>query len=144
MRIECTHGYFKFFETRPGEVSDFMSRFGLEIERSGDHFTFTDLLDAPDFSIPGGTFLGTPTTETFEGEPWEVMQANSLVYDFSKGLVVPITSVLTTIRLQSSGKFYMASGMIIPGSVMEDGSRVTDYAAFYENLRFRYSEVTGE
>lgn len=144
MRIECIHGYFIFTESKAGRLSDFMSRFGLQIERSGDHFTFSDLVDAPDFSLAGGTFLGAPTTENYEGPAWEVMRANGLVYDFSAGLVVPIESILRTVRVQAAGNLYLSSGMILPGSIMEDGLRVTDYAAFYENLQFRYSEVVGE
>ncbi len=144
MKLQCIHGYFKFDEVKAGEISDFMNLFGLEIEKVGDHFTFADLVDAPDYSLPGGTFLGCPTLVAFEGQPWEVMRANSIVYDFSKGLVVPIVTIIQTIKVQSAGNFFLAGGMIIPGSVTEDGSRVTDYAAFYDNPRFKYSEVTSE
>lgn len=144
MRVECIHGYFKFFETRPGQISEFVSRYGLDISRSDDHFTFESLVEAPDFSLPGGEFLGAATTAAFEGKPWEVMRANSLVYDFTKDLVVPIASIIRPAKLSLSGKFYVSDGMILPGSVTEDGSRVKDYAAFYENLTFRYSEVGHE
>lgn len=123
-----------------------MSLFGLEIERNGDHFTFSDLVDAPDYSIAGGAFFGIPTTKTFEGPPWEVMRQNRLVYDFSRGLVVPIDSVLQPVTLASAGHYFLSTGMILPGSVTDDGSRVTDYAAFYNSDRasFKYSEVDYE
>lgn len=149
MKLNCIHGYFKLEEQRAGEFSDFVSLYGVEIERSGDHFTFADLVDAPDFSLPGGTFLGCPTTELFEGEPWEVMRANGIVYDFSIGEVVPIDSVSKVVNIKSAGNFYAASdmtGMIIPGSVMDDGSRVKDYAAYFifDRMGFKYSEVASE
>lgn len=144
MKIECVHGYFKFEEKKAGEISDFMNRYGLEIARAGDHFTFADLVDAPDFSLPGGEFLGAATTEAFEGNPWDVMRANDLVYDFSSGRVVPIATILRSLNVSAAGKYYVASGMIVPGSVTEDGSRVRDYAAFFENLQFRYSEIVSE
>lgn len=144
MRIECNHGYFKFWEDKVGQVSDFISRYGLAIEFFNGDFIFSDLVDAPDFSIKGGTFLGCPTTETFEGHPWEVMRANRIVYDFSTGRVVPIDTILQTVKLKAYGNFFRASGMIIPGSVMEDGSRVTDYAAHFQNPDFKYSAVDYE
>lgn len=146
MRIECIHGYFRFFETSVGQISRFMSMFGLEIERNDDHFTFSALVDAPTYSIAGGTFLGIPTIKTFEGRPWDVMRANRLIYDFNKGIVRPIDSVLQTLTLEQSGNYYLTSGMILPGSIIEDGSRVTDYAAFYSSDRasFKYSELTYE
>jgi len=144
VKITCAYGYFKFSETKIGEISDFISRYGLEIELFNGEFIFSDLKDAPDFSIAGGTFLGCPTTETFEGAPWEVMRANRIVYDFSKGEVVPIESILQTVKLKAFGKFFLASGMILPGSIMEDGSRVTDYAAHFVNPDFKYSAVDYE
>lgn len=146
MRIECIHGYFKFTETAAGQISHFMSLFGLEIARSGDHFTFADLVDAPDYSLKGGTFLGAPTTETFEGEPWAVMRANGLVYDFSRGQVVPIDLITQAVQIVATGYYFVTSGMLLPGSITDDGSRVTDYAALFipDRVNFKYSEVDYE
>jgi hypothetical protein len=141
MKIECLHGYYKFSETQSGELSHFASLFGLELERSGDHFTFSDLVDAPTHSLTGGTFLGAPTLFAMEGPPWEVMRKNKLVYDFQKGLVVPILAILTVCDFVQAGFNFVSNGMILGGSVTEDGSRVTDYAAFYSQSKFRYSEV---
>lgn len=144
MKINCIHGYFKFEETKAGQLQAFMDLFGLEIERSGDHFTFADLVDAPEYSIAGGTFLGCPTLKTFAGSPWEVMRENGLVYDFAKGLVIPKLLVLQSASIKPAGKYLVSSGMIQPGSITEDGSRVTDYAAHYipELSQFRFSEVS--
>lgn len=146
MKIACIHGYFKFLEERPGEISQFSNLFGLELARSGDHFTFADLVDAPRYSIAGQTYLGAPATETFEGEPWEVMRENGLVYDFSQGLVVPIAAIVRSAPISQAGFYRVSNGMIVPGSVTEDGGRVTDYAAFYipEIPGFKYSEVEYE
>lgn len=146
MKVECIHGYFKFSETNAGQISHFMSLFGFEIERSGDHFTFTDLVDAPKYSIAGGTFLDAPTIKTFEGEPWEVMRANALVYDFTTGLVVPISSIARNIEIDLSGNIYVTTGMILPGSLTDDGVRVMDYSAFFlfDRMNFKYTEVGGE
>jgi hypothetical protein len=143
VKIQCIHGYFKFSETEPGQISRFSSLFGLEIERAGDHFTFSDLVEAPDYSILGDTFLDMICTKTFEGPPWEVMRENKLVYDFAKGLVVPLLSVVQVVTVTQAGHRLIAPGMILPGSVTDDGSRVTDYAAFYDWKRpgFIYSEI---
>ncbi len=145
MKLECIHGYFIFSETKAGQMSDFMARFGFEIERSsrGDHFTFADLVDAPDYSLPGGLFLGAPTTEAFEGSPWEVMRENGLVYDFSRGLVVPVLTINQQTPLKAAGNFFVTTGMILPGSVTDGGERVTDYSALFleSRLGFKYSEV---
>lgn len=144
MKIECVHGYFKFSEEKAGQVSDFIARFGFEIEKKNGVFVFSDLVDAPDFSIAGSTFLGCPTTQNFEGEPWEVMRANRIIYDFSKGVVVPIDTILQSVKVKAYGNFFLASGMILPGSVTEDGLRVTDYAAHFVNPDFKYSSVDYE
>ncbi len=144
MRVECIHGYFKFQEISSGELSRFSSLFGLDLARSGDHFTFADLVEAPNYSLVGGTFLETPTTATFEGNPWDVMRENGLIYNFSSGLVVPILSIVQPVKVSDAGNFFVSTGMLMPGSVTEDGSRVTDYSAAFQfdRLNFKYSEIS--
>lgn len=143
MKIKCLHGYFIFEETKVGQISDFMSRFGLSIVSVGDYYTFEDLEGAPTHSIAGKTLFTLPATETFEGKPWEVFEANSIVYNFSTGLVLPIASVVQTVKIEQAGNKFISPGLILPDSVTEDGSRVRDYSAWYsrDTLRFVYSEI---
>lgn len=143
MKISCLHGYFIFEETEAGQISKFVSRYGLDIALNGDHYTFTDLVDAPKYSIAGSTYLNAVAKTTYEGEPWEVMRQNELVYNFSTGLVVPIATIAQSFNLSTAGNYFVSNGLIVPGSVKDDGSRVRDYSALY-NLRgvpFKYSEV---
>lgn len=144
LRIDCVHGYFKLTEEKAGQAGRFLSYFqGLELEWVDDYFTFSQLKDAPDYSLQGGTFLGAATPETFEGPPWEVMRANRLVYDFDRGLVVSLDSVSSFVTITQSGAIYLVRGLILPGSITEDGSRVTDYSARYsfESGKFQYSRI---
>lgn len=143
MRIECIHGYFKFFETAAGQISRFTSLYGLELERSGDHFTFSDLVDAPTYSLLGGTFLGMPTIATFSGDPWEVMEENRLVYDFSVGIVRPLDSIVQLALIKQTGHSFVTSGMLLPGSLTDAGKRVKDYSAHWiqDRENFKYSEI---
>lgn len=142
LRINCLHGYFIFEEQRSGEVSDFISLYGLDIVRKGNQFIFGDLEDAQDFSIKGKAYLDSIATKTFEGEPWEVFEENNLIYNFDKGLVVPISTVTNVATLSNAGNFFVADGLIMPGSITDDG-RVTDYAAWFttDTMKFKYSAV---
>lgn len=145
MQIRCIHGYFIFREQRAGEISDFMSLFeGLELVAKDDYFTFAALVDAPSHSIEGGEVLGVTAIKTFEGKPWEVMRENELVYNFNSGLVVPIDTITRRVELVKAPNYFLSPGLILPGSVTDDGSRVTDYAAWYlfDTNKFKYSEVT--
>jgi hypothetical protein len=77
------------------------------------------------------------------------MRANGLVYDFNLGEVVPILSVMQRVDIVTGKNYFLSSGLILPGSVTDDGSRVTDYAAWLsldemKTRTFRYSEVTLE
>lgn len=143
MRIKCLHGYFIFQETKVGQVSDFMSRFGLSLTPKGLYYTFEDLIDAPTHSLAGKTLFTSPATVTIEGEPWEIFEANNIVYNFSTGLVVPIASITQLISITQSANKFISQGLILPGSITEDGSRVRDYSAWYsrDTLKFSYSEV---
>lgn len=146
MRINCVHGYFIFDAQKSGDLSRFVSLYGFEIERSGNLFTFADLVDAPEYSIQGGLYLGAPATKTFQGHPWDVMKENNLVYNFVLGKVVPMVSIVQPISVKTGMNWFLSPGMILPGSVTEDGKRVRDYAAHYnpDASQFRYSEIDYE
>ncbi len=146
MKIRCLHGYFLFDELYPGELSKFMELTQFQIEASENHFTFSSLADAPRYSIVGGEYLGALATKTFEGEPWEVMRENGLVYDFLQDEVVPILTITNAMTLKQTNNYFIANGMILPGSITDDGSRVKDYAAFYSftKSKYVYSEVISE
>lgn len=144
MRVKCLHGFFIFEETRVGQVSDFMSLTGLSIVPWRDQFTFEPLAEAPAYSLLGKEIFGVPATATFEGEPWEVFEANGLVYDFVEGLVVPIQSVTQVTAIKLAGNRFISPGLILPGSLTDEG-RVKDYAAWFSRdrspLSWLYSEV---
>lgn len=146
MRIKCLHGYFIFTETKVGQVSNFMARYDLDLVPKDDYFTFSALEDAPSYSLIGLPYLGVPAIANYEGRPWEVMRANGFVYSFALGLVVPIESVSQLVGVRAAGNRFVSPGLILPGSVTDDGSRVTDYAAWFsrDTLRFNYSEVEFE
>lgn len=148
MKIRCLHGYFIFEETRVSQVSDFMRYTSLEIVPKGLSFTFEDLENAPRYSIVGKTLsLGKtpiPAIASHEGEPWEVFEANQIVYDFVLGTIRPIQSVTAFTEILNAGNRYVSNGLILPGSLTVEGKRVKDYAAWYsrDTKRFLYSEVT--
>ena len=142
MRIKCLHGYFIFQELKVGQISDFMARFGFDLVPVGSYYTFADLEDAPRYSLKGQQLLGNLATSNYEGEPWEIFEQNGLVYDFDKGLIVPITAIAVTTKVEQAGNRFLSPGLILPGSTTE-GGRVKDYSAWYsrDTLRFLYSEV---
>lgn len=143
MLINCQHGYFKFREAKQGEISEFVRQVGLDLVFVDDYFTFPLLEDAPKYSIVGKPYLGVPAIKTFEGEPWEVMRENDLIYDFNKEVVLPILSVTDLISLDQGRNYYITDGLILPGSIMADGSRVTEYSAwlYFDTWRFKYTEI---
>lgn len=146
MRVNCISGYFIFDETKAGQISAFASRYGFEIVRNKNHFTFSSLADAPRFAVAGGTWLDAPITVTCEGEPWDIMRLNGLVYNFILDQVVPIPTVTQLLFLSSAANYYFSSGLILPASIRDDGKRVTDYAGWFlhDSARFKYSEVSYE
>lgn len=144
MKIKCQHGFFTFEETSVGQVSDFQSRYEIAIAPFRDRYTFEDLIDAPTHSIKNALYMGQTALKTFAGEPWDVFKANGLVYNFNTGLIVPISSVTETVDITLAGNRFFSSGLILPGSVTADGSRVTDYSAWFSRATYRwlYSEVS--
>lgn len=145
VQINCLHGYFIFQEQKAGEASRFMRTFsGVSLVSTGRYFTFETLADAESYSIAGNPYLGAVATKTFEGPPWEILRANGLVYDFTVDQVVPIFSIVRRASIDEAGKYFVSNGLILPGTISDDGTRVTDYAAWYlsDNGQFKYSEVS--
>ena len=146
MKIRCSHGFYYFREEKIGEISDFISLYGLSLSAENDYYTFDLLLGAPKYSILGNTYLGADVIKTFEGEPHEILRQNELVYNFQKGVVEPISNVSINISIFNAGNYYSSNGLIVAGSIMDDGQRVRDYSAtFTKGSRvFKYSEVNFE
>lgn len=144
MRVKCIHGFFIFQETKVGQVSDFMSLTGLSLVPWRDAYTFEDLEEVPDFSLSGKTFLGLSATKNFEGEPWDLFEANGFVYDFGSGSLKQISAITQVTSIQLAGNRYISPGLILPGSLTAEGKRVKDYSAWFsrDTLRWLYSEVT--
>jgi hypothetical protein len=120
-----------------------MSLTGLKLVKWRDAYTFEYLEEAPEFSIAGKAVLGVPSAATFEGEPWEVFEKNGIVYDFGKGIAVPIATITQTVKISLAGNRFISSGLILPGSLTADGKRVKDYSAWFsrDTLRWLYSAV---
>lgn len=145
MKLKCYHGHYRFFETDVGEISDLMRRTGLTLVPVDDYFTFEEMASAPKYSLAGKNLINIPAVKTFEGEPWEVFEANEFVFDFTKGLVVPIASVTIETVISAAGNRYVVSGggLLLAGSFTQYG-QVRDFSAWYnsDRLSWLYSEVT--
>ena len=149
MRIRCLHGFFIFDEDAAGEISRFMQIFSDLPSIVPDPlygFTFETLANAPTHVIAGNNYLGAPATVTYEGKPWEIMRANSLIYNYQTDTVGLIATVTKRLELVTAAHFFLSPGLIMPGTVTDDGERVTDYSARYlfDSGKFKYSEVTRE
>lgn len=143
MKVSCEHGYFHFQDERRGECSNFATLFELDLSPVFSGFTFTDLLDVPDYSVVGADLMGTPATATYSGPPGKLFEANSIVYNFSSGLVVPISSVVAAVSLENSGNFYVSDGLILPGSRLKSGQVIKGYTCHlsFDTYRFIYTGV---
>lgn len=143
MRLRCIHGYFIFQETKVGQIADYMSLTGLSLVSRDDYFTFESLQEAPEYSLAGKSYLGVPAIATYEGNPWEVFEENGLVYNFATDLVVPISTIVQKTIINLAGNRYTSPGLILPGSLTDEGLRVKGYAAWYSRDRqsWLYTEV---
>jgi hypothetical protein len=132
-----------FYEMKQGQVSDFASYTGFELVSVDDYFTFSQLEDAPEYSLKGKEFLGFEAIKTFEGEKWQVFKENSVVFDFVDGLVKPISEISKITTIKNAGNRYISNGMIQPGSIAAN-KVITGFDAFYSRDRqnWRYTEVS--
>jgi hypothetical protein len=144
MKVKCLHGFFIFEQSIVGQISDFMSLTGLTLVPRENYYTFEGLEDAPNYSLKGRPLVGEVLAiETYQGQAWEVFEANGMVFDFLQGILVPISSVTQRVTLSAAGNRYISPGLILPGSLTGSGERVKEYSGFFsrQTLRWMYSEV---
>lgn len=146
MIIDCLHGYFQIRETEPGQAVKFNYRYNQDLKLCGDYFTFSGLKGAPRFSIPTISYLGVPAKKVYEGEPWQVMKANGLVYDFILKTVRLIGDVTDQVQFNANNEYWTARGLIRPGSFDPVGQKITGYTCHYDYYMrlFRYTEFSYE
>lgn len=142
MKVTCQHGYFMFREDRPGEVARFNSYFDQDLTAKDDYYTFAALVDAPEYSIIGSSYLGLVATATFQGKPWEVMRANGFVYSFIAGLFLPLATVSGKVDFVKRNDYFSSNGLIQPGYGNNSWSQITGYSADIklDSWVFNYTE----
>lgn len=143
MKVKCLHGFFIFEETQAGQVSDYLSLTGFPLVPWRSCFTFDTLATLKDYALQGVLYGDLPAVKTYEGEPWEIFEANNFVFNFALGLIVPIATITLSVKIELAGNYYISSGLILPGSVVSNGKRVKNYSGFYsrDTQRWVYSEV---
>lgn len=131
-------------ELEPGTISRFQSRFGLDVVPYEDKFTFSQLENPPDYAIKGQTYLGATVLHTHSGKPWEIFDANSLVFDFTDGVVKQKSLITSLFEISQVGNYFVSNGLILPGSMTKSGKKINSYAChfYFDSMRFKYSEVT--
>lgn len=146
MKVECIHGYFKFRDRETGDVARFNSLYGFGLSPKDDYATFPFLLDAPEHSFISKTYLGLAARVKYAGHPWEVMRANQFVYDFGSGELKKIEDITIKATVNQAGFYYVTNGLLLPGSILPGGLKVTDYECVFafSTSRFMYSRVTAE
>lgn len=146
MRIQCLHGFFIFSEDYQGDISDFITLTGLPLVPYGSEkeYTFERLAKVENYSLLGKEILEFPAIKTFSGKPWEVFEANKVVYDFSQDLIVPIDSIASTTEVLVAGNLLYSNGLLLPGQIVAGKGRVKNYDCHYRfGLgRWLYTEVT--
>ncbi len=134
MNIICKHGYFIVREDKFGEVARFNSIYNQDLGLKDDYYTFDFLREAESYSLLAIPYLGVPAIALYEGKPWEIMEANGFIYDFTAKIVKPIATVLNQtdpIRLREG---YMLSGLVLPGSWTTEDKQITGYSCSLEIL----------
>jgi hypothetical protein len=146
MKIVCLHGYFKVTEHAVGEIAAFNSVYAQDLVAKEDYYTFEALVDAPEYSVIGQTYLGNVAVKTYaDHRPWEIFRQNSLVYNFQTGAVVPIASQTSYTAQLSRVKpaYYQDVSLYVPGSMTPAWQQITGYVCAFDVKRstFFYSDI---
>jgi len=143
MIVNCEHGFYTFYETDVGQISNFILRSGFSLFKKNNYFVFDALKDAEDFSIKGLPYLNAVSKKNYQGKIGEVFRSNDFVFDFTSDLIKDRNSVTSFNDLMLSGDRYVSKGLVLPGSFTQGGKKVIGYTCHVSRLTnsFTYSEV---
>jgi len=128
MRVICRHGHFSFYPQYPDELARFAVLIGRTLVRKDDYYTFEELAELEKYSINGTLNGSMVSTVTYEGQPWEVMKENNMVYSLEFGFIVSKTAILSMVKLTEVGSYWIANVPLIqPGSLNYLGLRIMSY-----------------
>lgn len=88
MKIINEFGYYKFYPESENELLFFSERFGVDLVRVGDYYTYPVLAALPDYSIQGAPYGGIAAKINYAGTPAEVFAQNGLKYDTENGKII--------------------------------------------------------
>ena len=136
MRINCDHGYYSFFPEKREDLALFLELFSIELVFNRDHYTYSLLKDLPKYVISPTPYGGFLTTKCFEGTPQEIMKEFDLVYDISKGILVPTQSITYSGRIKTIQRNWISeTAMIQAGTIIGTGRIVNFDGIFDFDLR---------
>lgn len=145
VRVKCDHGFYKFYPVSHDDLQRFTSLHNITLVKSRDFYTFPLLAELGTFSIRGLAYGGAVAIFSFQGEPWEVMRKNNLVYDMETKLILPKSSVIKIVKVLEAGNYYFSDSNIIQaGSITTGAQRVLSFDGVMDmqGLALRMREVS--
>jgi hypothetical protein len=136
MRVVCRHGHYAFYPRKTSDIRQFANAFDIELEREEDYFTFKALKGAKEYSLATLPYLELPAIETFQGKPWDVMEANGFVYSIDLDKLVPKTSIVGVVEITQKNFFYVCNVPLLQaGARSMTGERIVSFSGeFMEDL----------
>lgn len=140
MRIVCRKGFYKFYPESPSELSLFADKYGQELVRCGDYWTFPKM-DILDYSIKGQPVVGLiPAIVNYAGTPAGVFAENKLIYSLDLDMIL-MNVIQGKIGEQASDYCWVVPGIPQAYGVLSDGSIATGFDGWL-NLVLGYTTVS--
>lgn len=130
MKINCENGFYKFYPEGSEELNIFADRFGVELVRMGDFFTFPALAALPDYSIEGQLFGGIVASINYAAAPWVVFARNRLKYDLENGIIIS-SDKIDTVGERSTGYNWVVTGIVPAFAQLNDKTIISGFNGFY-------------
>ena len=147
MRVLCRSGHYSFYPRNERDISRFCSFYKIELVLDNDHYTFEALKDLETYSIRGNLYSNALATKTVEGQPWEVMKANDLVYSIFLDNLVPKFTITIVAEIKQGNFYYIStSGLLQSGSLNKFGKRLMSFDAeyYFDIHKLRIMDITYE
>lgn len=143
MKINCDHGFYKFFTAEPSELYRFKKAFGFDLVAKEDFFTFPELSNLSPLSLENQDYGGLKAKATICADYGSLFKENGFVFDLKAQKLCPIEEVKELLKFYES---YSGSlnliGLPQAGGYWQ-GKRLLSYSGAFDKF-FRICEIWGQ
>ncbi len=143
MKINCDHGYYKFYTSSTADLFRFRAAFGVELCPKQDYFTFEELSSLEPFSLKNQPFGNLTAKASICADYGDLFKANGFVFDLGSKKLAFSEDIKTELKSYRSWSGSLnLRGLPQAGGIIK-GKKLLSFSGIFDES-FKICEIYGE